>query len=563
MTIQLRPYQTGAIDAFIAAAKPGATKMIVLPTGTGKTFTALALAKKMNARTLWIAHREELISQPLKALNAVWPEKRGGVVKAGRNEWMRDVVFASIQTICRPKRLADIQKIPFDLIVIDEAHHSLAKSYRDVLTALGCGADGPPLLGLTATPERMDNKALDEVFGGICYQLHLKQAIQAGYLCGVEIKQRPIDVNLDEVGKVAGDFNAGQLDLALVNAGIVDEVVKAYIEHATDKKTIIFTISVKQAEAIAEKLDSLGHSATSVSGYLDTDLRRQRLNDFGKGKYKVIVNCMVLTEGYDEPAVDCIIMARPTQSKSLYIQCIGRGLRLFPMKTECLIVDMVGMSTRHTLVQAPVIFGLESEEKAERERRESIEMTEDELAEFWRKKFETQSCGLKPITGSALRWIQDDGVFLLGVGQFGTIRLTGDSAADEWQVEVVGNRMGSQSNIFLTQDPVDLQFAQGISEDYVRRCGQTRISEGQWNTEKKVTPAQAAALKRFGIDAPKELSRGDASNMLTAAIAKRAVAPATGKQTGFLRRMGIPFKEGISKSEAGRLIGKAKAGGGV
>lgn len=554
--IKLRPYQEEAIDAFRGAVQDGTSRgMIVLPTGCGKTVTGLALAKAMGARTLWLAHREELISQPAKALRAVWPGVNAGVVKAERNEWARDFVFASVQTAWRPQRLEKLTG--FDLVVVDEAHHAAAQSYKLILDRLGCfQSGGTPLLGLTATPERTDNFKLDDIFQRIVYQFQLRQAVESGYLVDVEMVQRPLKVDLDQVGSRGGDFKEGELDTALLEAGIVGDVCSAVNELARDHKTIIFTVSIRQAQQIAERLKLEGHRADYVSGETPVQRRRQKLAALASGKITHMVNCMVLTEGFDEPSVDCIIMARPTQSKSLYIQCVGRGLRIAPNKDRCTIVDMVGMSTRHTLIQAPVIFGIEGTVDDTRERDRVVDPEEHLRSMHRQSLLLSQVQGIAPIARSKLKWVPaKNGTLTLNCGEGGTVLLR-NIGKDDWLVEVVG-RAGSAGREALTMDPVGLELAQGIAEDYVRRAQAVYLTNksARWRGA-PATQAQKEALTKWKIAFHNDITKGEASDLMTQAAASSwRNEPATAKQMRALRYHGIDFNEqAITKGEASRLL---------
>lgn len=558
--MELRPYQKEAIGAFrrfVEDGTEGKRGIVVFPTGCGKTIFGLSLAKAIGGRTLWIAHREELISQPIGALRAVWPEARPGVVKAERDEWSRDFVFASVQTAWRPNRREKLRG--FDLVVVDECHHAAAQSYKLVLEAAGCFEDGgPPLLGLTATPERTDNLRLDDVFQKIVYQFQLRTAVEAGYLVGVEMRRRAINVDLDRVRTTAGDFSGDDLDAALLEAGIVDEVCAAVREMAHGRKSIIFTVSVRQAKLISEGLAKAGLRATHVSGDTPRHARRQRLQGLASNQYQHLVNCMVLTEGFDEPTVDCIIMARPTLSKSLYIQCVGRGLRVAPGKTDCLLVDMVGVSSRHTLIQAPAIFGIEDYSDQTTARAQP----DEEGSEGFRKSLMlTQVAGVAPLERSRMRWVKaKDNVYALNCGAGGTVLMR---AADDpgWHVEIVGRQGADRPREMLTMAPVSLELAQGISEDYVRRASAVYLTNksAAWR-DAPASDRQLEALKKWKIQVPPGVTKGEASDLMTAAAAKSwRNDPATAKQMRALRWHGIPFNEDtLTKGEAGRLLSSAR-----
>jgi ATP-dependent helicase IRC3 len=566
MSLALRPYQTMAIDAF--QNSPWQRGLVVLSTGMGKTITGLALARAMNTRTLWLAHRDELITQPAKSLRLVWPEATYGTVKAERNEYMRQVVFASVQSAQQERRIAQLCAQGFGLVVIDEAHHALSPGYRQLIESLGCTREGGPrLLGLTATPERSDNGALDEVFQGIVFQVGITTAIEQGYLIAPTVVERGIKVDLDAVTVARGDFSQKVLDVALMQAGIVSEIVSAYEEHCAGadgakarRKSLIFVVSVAQAEAVAQALQQRGHAVAALSGETPTDQRRQILRKLNSGELSAVVNCMVLTEGFDEPSVDCVILARPTQSKPLMIQMVGRGLRLYPGKSDCLVIDMVGVSKRNTLVQAAVLFGLKKD-PAQEERPKPIALdpiTDPE--EYWRERLRSQIQGVKGAPRSKLRWLSaGDGLpgWLLPAAEYGTIRML-PVDGDSWQVDVVGAQTGERFQR-LSDQPVSMEIAQAIAEDYVRRVKAVRVAMGDasWR-EKPASEAQIKLLSRGGIKVAPGITMGTASDLVTQLQAKQAVEPATEKQIRYLRRSGVRVDDNVTKREAARLIAKMR-----
>jgi superfamily II DNA or RNA helicase len=546
MTVQLRGYQTDAINAFIQS--PWQRSLVVLSTGMGKTITGLALAKQMGGRCLWLAHREELITQPGKALQLVWPGVTYGQVKAERNEYMRQVVFASIQSAQQQRRIDQLVRERFDLVVVDEAHHALSPGYKQLLEALGCWKEGgPKLLGLTATPERSDNGALEDVFQGIVFQVGITSAIEGGYLVPPRVVERPIAVDLDSVTVSRGDYGQKQLDIALMQAGIVGEITAAYEEHCAAKKSLIFVVSVAQAEAVADALRARGHAVAAVSGETPKEQRRSILRKLATGELRCVVNCMVLTEGFDEPSIDALILARPTQSKPLMIQMVGRGLRLYPNKIDCLVVDLVAATKRNSLIQAAVLFGLKADPK-EKPKPTQLDPIGD-AEEYWRQRFLSQIKGVKGAPRSKLRWLPtNDGLgWLLAAGEYGTIRML--PQGEEWSVDVVGAREGERFQR-LSDAPVNMETAQAIAEDMVRRVKAVELASGQakWR-DQPASPAQIAALKRAGIDAT-NMTKGTAADIMT----QRSAEPATPKQIASLRRMGAKVHEGITKREASRLF---------
>lgn len=555
MSVELRPYQVMAIESSLAS--PMQRQLIVLSTGLGKTITGLGLAKKRGGRTLWLAHTEELVTQPERACGLVWPEVTRGIVKAERNEYMRHVVFASIQTAQREERAARLALQGFSFVVVDEAHHGLSAGYKYLLNELGCFRDGgPQLLGLTATPERGDNGALEDVFQGVVFQMGIKSAIDGGYLVPPTVVERRIAVDLDAIATSHGDYGQTQLSKALLQSNIVGEIVAGYEEHIAGKrKTLIFVISVEQAQLVARALCERGYRFAAVSGETPKDDRRRILAQLKSGELQGVANCMVLTEGFDEPSIDAIILARPTQSKPLLIQKVGRGLRLFPNKQDCLVLDMVGVSKRNTLVQAAVIFG----EKEESEHGGKAQKPLDPIADpeaYWLARLQAQIGGVKGAPRSKLHWVPSgDGGWLLAAGEFGTVRLV-SREEDSWHIDVVGDR-SNPLPYALSDALVDMGTAQALAEDYVRRVSRTLTARNaQWR-QGGASEAQVAFLKRAGIDAS-GLSKGTAADLMTQQIAKRDAEPATFKQVRYLRSLGAKIPDTITKREAMRMIGQMK-----
>lgn len=553
MSLDLRPYQEFAVDAFIASEHQ--RKMIVLPTGAGKTVTGLALAKRIGGKCLWLAHRDELITQPERTARIVWPEATRGIVKAEQNQYMRDLVFASIQSAQQPRRIEQLAAQNFPLVVVDEAHRALSPGYRALFEALGCfRAGGPQLLGITATPERTDGGALDEVFQGVVFHLGINTAIAQGYLLAPVVIERKINLDLDSVTIARGDYGQKQLDLALMQAGIVGEITAAYEEHCTQRKTIVFTVSVAQAMEVAATLRERGHAAAAVSGETPTEERQRILKKLNTGELRCVVNCAVLTEGFDEPSVDAVILARPTQSKPMMIQCVGRGLRLFPGKSDCLVVDMVGASKRSNMVQAAVLFGFRKEEDDKPKAVTLDPITNPE--EYWTQRLLSQVNGVKGAPRSKLRWIPtaDGHGWLLPAAEFGTVRML--PSGESWVVDVVGAR--DTGNTTLSDQPVEMDIAQALAEDYCRRVKAVQVArrDAGWR-DGQASEAQVAFLKRSGVKA-ESLSKGTASDLMTQIIASKATELATAKQIAFLRRHGEHCPATITKREAGRLIAKVR-----
>jgi superfamily II DNA or RNA helicase len=361
----LRPYQQEACAAVIAAYKSGLRRVLVqLATGLGKTILFAHLARALverGGRVLVIAHRDELLEQARAKLLAVDPGASVGIVKAGQDEHDRAIVLASIQTIARMPRLKRLGH--FDLIVVDEAHHAVARTYRGVLEYLG--AYDPPsqvfLLGVTATPGRGDGVGLATVFQKIVYRMGLLEGIKQGYLCDVRAKSVMLATDFDDVHTRGGDLVEGELGRALLAADAPEHVLRAYQEVASGRRAIVFTPTVAVATAMAATFAAAGIPAAMISGQTPHDERKAILERLSSGEVRVVANCAVLTEGFDCPPVDCIVVARPTKSALLYSQMIGRGTRTHAGKADCLVVDVTAQAGRHDLCSVANLFGLSAE----------------------------------------------------------------------------------------------------------------------------------------------------------------------------------------------------------
>jgi superfamily II DNA or RNA helicase len=347
--LTLRPYQLDVLDRIDAAEARGVRKqLVVMATGTGKTICFAGLAERRGCRTLILAHRDELVSQAAAKVREVWPGVSVGVVKASRNEVDAHVVVASVQTLARAQRLAqliapfaDDNRIigrvdPFGLVVVDEAHHTAADSYRGILDALRAGhpADpipdepefdvdpepaGPLLLGVTATPDRGDGKGLDDLFDEIVASYDVLWGIRSGFLADLRgIRVTVTGLDMDDVRTRHGDFDQGQAGRLMEEAGADVQVVRAWKEHALGRRTLVFTPTVAMAELVASAFAAEGIDAGWVHGGTPLEERRRILADYSAGRITVLANCAVLTEGYDEPRTDCIVVARPTKSRALY-----------------------------------------------------------------------------------------------------------------------------------------------------------------------------------------------------------------------------------------------------
>lgn len=350
----LRQYQTEAKDQTIVGFNEVRKGLVVLPTGGGKTILFAHLAKHYQpGRSLILAHREELLTQAVEKIQnatGLWAE----VEKAERRaSYDAPVVVASIQTLAR--RADRWPKDHFDLVVVDEAHHALAESYLNVLSHFDGHAK---VLGVTATPDRGDKKNLGKYFERVFYEVTLGRLIKDGFLSPLVVKMLPVKIDLNEVHKVAGDFAVDDLGRAI--EPWLERVAVEMGHECWDRKSIIFLPLVKTAQRMAALLNKHGIETRSVSGYDDN--RKETLDWFASaGPGTALCNSMLLTEGFDQPDVDCIVNLRPTQVRALYAQMVGRGTRLAPAKNNCLLLDFLWQSEKLSLVCAANLFSSNAE----------------------------------------------------------------------------------------------------------------------------------------------------------------------------------------------------------
>ena len=327
----LRPYQEEAVEAIYAHWNEWQRELLVLPTGCGKTVVFNTVANRQQGRTLILAHRDELIEQARDKYTAMFGETPGKI-KASENDIKR-VTVGSVQTMSR-RNYTDA----FDTVIIDEAHHAISPSYQNLLSQL----PNAKVLGVTATPDRGDKKSLASYFDGIAYEYSLKSAIRDGYLCPIMAKTVPLEIDMNSVKVSLGDFEVTSVAESL--EPYMPQIAEAIQMHASARKTVVFCPLVN----IAQELASMIPGAREVNG--SSPDRKETLEWFDQaGPGAVLCNAMLLTEGWDCPSCDCVVVLRPTKIRSLYCQMIGRGTRLSPGKTNLLILDFLWLCERHNL----------------------------------------------------------------------------------------------------------------------------------------------------------------------------------------------------------------------
>lgn len=351
--IDPRPYQQKAAAAIHREWDAGNKKtLVVMPTGTGKTIVFASIVNDQVTKgehVLILAHREELLQQASDKLKMVTGLETA-LEKAQNSALDSDkmVVVASVQTLSKQNRLMKYPRDYFGTIIIDEAHHTAAKTYKGILEHF----IDAKVLGVTATPDRSDMKSLSDIFDSLAFEYKLPDAIREGYLCKINTKTIPVEVDISKVHINAGDFSAQ--DLGNVLDLYLDTIADAIVRECQNRKTVIFTPLVRISKRLCNILNKRNFKTAEVNG-ASAD-REDVLKGFDNGEYKALTNAMLLTEGWDCPTVDCIICLRPTKSRSLYAQIVGRGTRLCEGKKNLLVLDFLWLAKKHSLCHPADIF---------------------------------------------------------------------------------------------------------------------------------------------------------------------------------------------------------------
>lgn len=522
--LTLRPYQEDALAAIDAAlARDIRRQLISSPTGTGKTVLfAELIRRRLPRRALVLVHRDELIRQAVEKLRQLTPRLPIGIIKAEQDEGAALVIVASVQTLSRTNRLHRL--VPdFGTVVVDEAHHAAADSYQRILEHVRAfEPHGPLVVGVTATPYRADGAALvGDLFQELVYERGLLEMIRAQYLADLRAVQVHLAVDFNALHVRAGDFATGEVDALLYQADAPDHVADAITTHAADRKTLVFAPTVTLAHDMAAACSARGLTAEALDGETPLEPRRAILQRFTTGAIQVVANCGVLTEGFDEPSITCIAVARPTRSKTLYVQMIGRGTRRFPGKQDCLILDVVGASTRHDLMTTGSLFGVTpadldahtltvavAHEETRRRARQDAEALAGRLVAQTVELFAKRE----------LRWLTVGPThFVLSAGPSGMLHLR--SRGSGWSVALV-QKDGIRQTL---REGLSLEYAQGVAEDHVRQAGaESLVSQGAaW----RLAPAsvkQLTVMQRMRMGPAPGLTRGEASDLIAKRVASQA-----------------------------------------
>ena len=536
---QLRDYQRECLDAILQRYRAGVRRQLVcLPTGTGKTviFAHFPGFFRMRKRMLVLAHREELLDQAREKILSANPRLKVEVEQAGRKASPEsDVVVASIPTLGRKnsKRLARLDPEEFYLVVVDEAHHATAATYRRVLDHFGVFEDDTRklLVGFTATPKRGDGQGLDKVFQEISFSRGLPDMILEGYLSPVAAFRVETDVDLSGVQTRMGDFVTSHLSEAVNVKARNDLVVKVFKEHLKDRPSLCFCVDVAHTKSLAKSFRRAKIPTAAVTGEMDHDKRARALRDFSRGKVRVLTNCMVLTEGYDESSVAGIILARPTKSALLYTQMIGRGTRLHPGKDNVTVVDIVDATKDHKLVTLPSLFGLSEEFDLEgrttTEVQEALRWVEghrpwvrtDLASSLSDLRYRCRFVNLleldlpAELSGCArFAWSRiGEDAYRLGLAEHESVFVT-PTILGEW--EVVARGRGPETRIAKSGKRAN---AVRLAEEWVGAKRKSSLGlvllKTRWRSE-PASEKQKKLLKTKGITVPRAITKGQASHLI-------------------------------------------------
>ena len=363
--MRLRPRQKAFVERSVSALNARRNTLGVAPTGAGKTIMLSAVTgesiKDTGAKVCILAHRDELTAQNRAKFERVVPNVGTSVVDAYEKSWGGQVTFAMVPTLARSSNLDGMPRL--DLLVIDEAHHAVAASYRRIIDRVRDANPEARVFGVTATPNRGDRKGLREVFDNVADQISLGELIASGHL--VPPRTFVIDVGVQDelksVRKTSSDFDMSEVANIMDRAPVTEEVIRHWKEKAGDRQTVIFCSTVEHAAHVRDAFQAAGISAALIHGEMPSETRKSVLADYAGGKIRVIVNVAVLTEGWDHPPTSCVVLLRPSSYKSTMIQMVGRGLRTvdpeeFPgvVKTDCVVLDFGTSSLIHGTLEQDV-----------------------------------------------------------------------------------------------------------------------------------------------------------------------------------------------------------------
>jgi len=543
----LRAYQVEAKETVRERYLAGVRRMLLsLATGLGKTVIFSSLVAEWLARrggkAIVFVHRDELADQTVDKMRDWCPGRSIGVVKAERNELGCDITVCGVDTIRNAARLAEVlANGPYTILVVDEAHHAAADSWKASINAIMDLSPDTLLVGFTATPGRADGRGLDEVFAELVFQRDILFGIQNGHLTDIQGKLVELEsVNLDKVAVRGGDFSEGGLSAMMASASAVDQTVQAWLQHAEGLRTIAFCVDVAHAEALGAAFRKKNVRCEVIKGDTTKLERRDIYARFRRGEVDVLSSCLVLTEGFDEPSVRCILLARPTLSQPLYVQMVGRGVRPDKSngKTHCVLLDITGVSEKHSLVSLAMLAGLPpvrlskrtgeetKQENIIRERMAELARSAQDISSFseWVAKVRSVDLVEGAFGSRQYDWVDTKYGHALDLGDrtLGWLVLRkarGEGSTGLYNIVHVRFRDGWRIEArTLTKDAVSFEWAIGLSEQEARRFSgganavRWKSRKAEWQ-KSQPTDGQKKLLKALGVD--EILTRGQAARVIT------------------------------------------------
>ncbi|MBQ1572881.1 MAG: DEAD/DEAH box helicase family protein [Clostridiales bacterium] len=510
--MELRPYQAEAKAAIYKEWEDKDKTLLVLPTGCGKTivFASIAEERTTVGRVLILAHREELLTQASDKIRTNYGVDCA-VEKAEQTSVDSNalITVGSVQTLMTEKRLSRFTHDYFKTVIIDEAHHAMAKGYQNILTYF----DSAKVLGVTATPDRGDMKELSETFESLAYEYSLRDAVKQGYLSPIKVQTVPLNIDLSSVKVSCGDFQVNDIGHAL--EPYLEDIAEEMRKICMNKHTVVFLPLVAISQAFRDILNRKGFRAAEVNG--ESKNRDVILQEFEQGKYNVLCNSMLLTEGWDCPIVDCIVVLRPTKVRSLYCQMIGRGTRLFPGKDHLLVLDFLWMTGKHNLVHPADIIC----KKKEIADRVTLDLEDGDEKDLFAAEEEAEKNVLEERKNALQKALEE-----------------------------AENQRKEKKLV----DPLELELSLGDDSliDYVPTFG--------WEAE-PATQKQLEYLEKMQIAADSEMCRGKASKLIDRLSTRRNLGLCTPRQAKALSKYGFANTYDWKFEEASAMMSRLAAAG--
>jgi ATP-dependent helicase IRC3 len=547
--IELRTYQIEARDAVRKEWESGIQKtLLVAATGAGKTEMSLSVLAAEHAagcvtRILWVAHRQELITQPVDRIKAHWADQvpAPGIVMAAKDDAAAKLVVATVQSLNKRRLEKLLKHGSFSHMLIDEAHHATSRSYATLIGRLLEANPKMRIMGVTATPRRADRDGLKKVFQSVAYKISVKDAIvRLRCLVPFSVVGVRLPVSFKDVKVIGEDYEQELAGKIMAADNATEIIVDQWKKHAANRKTMMFASSVHQARESAKAFQKAGISAAWASGATPKKDRDEIIKRFKEGKIKVLVNCALWTEGFDVPEVNCVIMAKPTKSDSIYLQCVGRGLRLAEGKTDCLIMDFVPEDEREFRLGGDLLGKPKKLRKKEAEAKQK-----GVIIEAFQMDKEGEGIDVDPdevqlqvldyFSASKIAWTFDGGIATVTVGERTAMAVV---LPDQSRIDAANK---------LRERGLWKEAYQQLL-DQIRRYRVFAVKNSDVKEIGAVDDWEAAAL--MASDYADEW--GDKTLMKRKNEWRRQ--PASAGQITFMKQLKLPVRDGISKGEAAQAI---------